>query len=64
MFHYVTKPCDVGHMTGFFFHFNNWLGTLKTKSGGGMCWVGDFVLSGPNPFLKSDQIVMCPTSHG
>ncbi len=27
---------------------------------------GDFVLrgSGPNPFLKSDQAVMCPTSHG
>ncbi len=26
------------------------------KKGGGMCWVGDFVLRGPNPFSKSDQI--------
>ncbi len=25
---------------------------------------GDFVLRGPNPFLKSYQIVMCPISHG
>ncbi len=26
--------------------------------------VGDFVLRGPNPFLKSDQIVMWLISHG
>ncbi len=32
--------------------------------GGGLCWVGDFVLRGPNPFLKSDQIVMRLLSHG
>ncbi len=53
--------------------FNNGLGTLKTKSGGGIYgegkgWGdvlgGDFVLSVPNPFLKSDQIVVCLISHG
>ncbi len=52
--------------------FNNGLGTLKTKLGGGFqgggrvggCVGRDFVLRGPNPFLKNDQIVMCPTSHG
>ncbi len=25
---------------------------------------GDFVLTGSNPFLKSDQSVMCPISQG
>ncbi len=47
--------------------FNNGLGPLKTKSGGGVpgrgregdVLSGDFVLRGPNPFLKSDQSVMC-----
>ncbi len=54
--------------------FNNGLGLLKTKSGGGfrggVRWVivfgGDFVLRGPKPFFlkKSAQIVMLPVSHG
>ncbi len=30
----MTKPCDVGHMGGLI-SFDNGLGTLKTKSGGG-----------------------------
>ncbi len=39
--HYVTKPCDVGHMT-VYITFNTGLGTLKTKSGRGFprSWVG------------------------
>ncbi len=47
------------------------LGPPKTKSGGGIPgWGlgdvlgGDFVLRGPNPFLKSDQTVMCQISYG
>ncbi len=53
--------------------FNNGLGTLKTKSGGGDLKGGErrgdglggnFVLRGPNPFLKSDQFVMCLIAHG
>ncbi len=47
--------------------FNTGLGALKTKSGGGFMgggrvgdvFGGDFVLRGPNPFLKSDETVMC-----
>ncbi len=49
--------------------FNNGLGPLKTKSGGGIqgggrvgdVMGGDFVFRGPNPFLKSDQE---PRRHG
>ncbi len=31
--------------------------------GWGDAWGGDFVLRGPNPFLKSYQIIMCPCHH-
>ncbi len=37
----------------------------ERRGGEGGCGVcGVLSLSGANPFLKSDQIVMCPTSHG
>ncbi len=60
--HYVTKHPHVSLIT-----FNNGLATLKTKSGGGIpgrVLGKDFVLRGPNPFLKSDQKVMWMISHG
>ncbi len=40
--HYVTKPCDISHQPhDSLITFNNGLGTLKTKSVGGVQrWVG------------------------
>ncbi len=59
--HYVMKPCDIDQTQNNFITFNNGLGPLKTKSGGGFQGgerVMDFVLRGPKPILKSIQIVM------
>ncbi len=39
-------------------------GGVRVGVGGGVVLGGDFVLRGPNPFLKSYQSVMCLASHG
>ncbi len=51
-------PCDIRLMTAESLLIC-YLGALKTKSGGGSKDVlgGDFVLKGPNPFLKRDRFV-------
>ncbi len=64
----MTKLYEVGHMIT----FNNGLGPLETKSGGGsregVGWGdvmgGNFCFEGTNPFLKNDQIVTGLISHG
>ncbi len=38
-------------------------GGSREGTGCGDAFGEDFVLRGPNPFLKSDQIVMCPISY-
>ncbi len=37
---------------------------MKGRGRVGDVFGGNFVLRGPNPFLKSDQFVMCPISLG
>ncbi len=53
---YVTKPCDVRRKIT----LQDEIRRVVFREDLG----GDFVLRGPNPFLKSDQIVMRLTSHG
>ncbi len=64
----MAKPCDVRRMTyDSLIAFNNGLGHLKTKLGGGFPRrkLGvEFVLRDPNSFFISVQIVMCLKSHG
>ncbi len=66
--HYVTKLCDIGHMTVWSLLIMNSRQNPHPTHPPTLLppWnpPPDFVLRGPNPFLKSDQIVMCPISHG